>query len=251
MTTHADIAARCHLLGEIASITPVTGGSRNAVWRVDTARGHYAVKSTIRSEDQVRWMAQLMDMARRNGLVTPGMVAGPTGAFVENGLTIEDWIAGRPARPDDLAALAPALAALRRASGDWPQRPGFVGAADATRDTVAGDLDMPALPEDLAATCLAAWATLDGDRAVIHGDIYPENVVRTADGRLALIDWDECRRDHPGFDRLQTGETESLELRRAHLAWETALFWHSAPEYARRCATRLAALPLDTAPRAS
>ena len=241
MFTEAQIAERCRALGPVRALTAHRGGTRNAVWLVTTDTGRFAVKSTIRTENQVRWVADLMDVARKSGLATPRLVADESGAFIVRGLTIETWIDGVQATCSDRAALAPALKAVRRATSHWKQRPGFVAAIDARPTTVAGDLDMPGLPPDLADICLAAWAALGSETAIIHGDVYEENVIRMPGGGLALIDWDEARRDHPGFDRLHTGEEESEALRRAHMAWEAAIFWHRDPGYAQRCASRLSA----------
>nr|WP_286193432.1 phosphotransferase [Boseongicola sp. H5] len=95
------------------------------------------------------------------------------------------------------------------------------------------------MPPSLVARCRKSWSAMSGQRqAVIHGDINPGNLIRCVDGRTALIDWDECRRDLVLFDTAMLGDC-SEEEQSARLAWEVACSWQLEPDYARRIASSL------------
>nr|WP_242532273.1 phosphotransferase [Salipiger thiooxidans] len=52
------------------------------------------------------------------------------------------------------------------------------------------------MPAKVVARCRGLWSAVsEQTEAVIHGDINPGNLIRCSDGSIALIDWDECRRD--------------------------------------------------------
>ena len=73
---------------------------------------------------------------------------------------------------------------------------------------------------------------------LVHGDLNFANLLRCPDGRVTLIDWDECRRDLSLFDLAVLPGARAVEAR-ALLAWEAACSWHREPDYARTMAGRL------------
>jgi len=96
------------------------------------------------------------------------------------------------------------------------------------------------MPIELVETCRAAWRVLEGKpRSVVHGDLNPSNVLRTSNGRFALLDWDEARFDVSLFDTLALFDDVPEKFRRTLLAWEVAVCWQVEPEHARVQAERL------------
>jgi Ser/Thr protein kinase RdoA (MazF antagonist) len=75
---------------------------------------------------------------------------------------------------------------------------------------------------------------------VAHGDPHPTNI-RIRDERVVLLDWDESRVDVGALDLsalppevAAMDEQQRHDAEQAAHAWEAALFWTSAPEYAQR-----------------
>lgn len=216
---------------------PLAGGNRHSVWLVDTPDGPAVAKTTTRSEDQLRWLLPLQDAARAAGFRVPALIPAPDGRLGPGGTTLEPFVAGAPAEPRNLPALLPRLQAMHRATVHLPQRPGFASVRALPAAGRGGDVDLGAMPPDLAEACRDAWARLTGAECAIHGDITPDNLLMTPEGP-ALIDWDEARRDLPVFDTMAC-RTASPVQARARLAWEIAACWTVEPERARRLAAAL------------
>ncbi|WP_164738268.1 phosphotransferase [Frigidibacter oleivorans] len=223
------------------ALTPLPGGHRNLVLRGQGGGRDLVFKTTRRDEAALRWLGPVQDAARAAGLRAPGLIASAAGHLRVEGWTCEPWLPGVPAEAADLARIAPLVDRFHRNARPLPQRPGFVAAAEAGPRTAAGDLDLPAMPGDLAAACLRAWAPLAGQpMTALHGDLGPGNILMTVDGP-ALIDWDEARRDAPLFDLAALMQADDAVAARACLAWEVAVCWHVEPARARRLARGLRA----------
>lgn len=234
-----------HEWGISADLRPLTGGHRNIAFRTVGLRQDLVFKSTRRTTAQLVWLGQVQEIARACGFVVPGLRQSRNGRLTEEGWTCERFVAGRHLSAAESASLLPRLRDFHAATTGVPQRPGFRSARDLLDQTTAagqafgGDVDLAALPAELAARCRAAWAIVtDREEAVIHGDLNPGNLIRSADGATALIDWDECRRDLVLFDLGALRDADEAE-RRARLAWEVACCWQVEPEYARKLALRL------------
>lgn len=249
------------------ALSLLPGGHRNRVLRGQGRARDLVFKTTRREEAALRWLGPVQAAARAAGLQAPGLIPSRAGQLGVDGWTCEPWLQGRPAEPADLARMVPMIARFHHLGRDEPQRPGFVAAAEAGPRTVAGDLDLPAMPAKLVAACLRAWEPLAGrPTAALHGDLGPGNVLMTASGP-ALIEWDEARRDAALFDlaslppRQQAGgqppapsgifgsgagqEADEIAghtvAARACLAWEVAVCWRVEPARARRLARELMA----------
>ncbi|MDP3341050.1 phosphotransferase enzyme family protein [Frigidibacter sp.] len=222
------------LWGVTAPLERLTGGHRNAAWRTRGQGRELVVKSTRRSEAALVWLGGMMEAAEAAGFAVPRLIASGQGRLIEDGWTCEPFLEGRPFAPADLAGIAGRIEGMHRRTAAMPQRPGFVGAVDLAGGAEAGgDVDLRAMPVPLADACQAAWGALRGlTRAGIHGDLGPGNLLWSASGQPALLDWDEARVDAVLFDTGQCGADVPAPISRALLAWEIACCWQVEPERA-------------------
>ncbi|WP_172328049.1 phosphotransferase [Mangrovicoccus sp. HB161399] len=222
-----------------APLVPIRGGHRNRAFRTTGLARDLVFKSTRRSEAALGWLAPVHDAAEAAGLRVARPLPSRRGRLCEAGWTCEALIEGRPLPAARMRLLQDPLARLHAACRGLPQRPGFASARDLLDRDGGGDIDLAALPAEVAGTLRDAWQAL-AHRAetAIHGDLTPGNLLQCPDGRIALIDWDESRRDLALFDQGQLGPVDSREWR-AILAWEVACSWASEPAYAERILKRL------------
>lgn len=228
MTSNAPPIAAWGLSG-----TPkrLPGGHRNLVLRV----GDRVLKSTRRSEAALAWLLPVFDLLAKCGPMAPVPLRSVFGTFVVDGWTCEPWHDGQQGKAQDVAAIWPAFAA---AAKGLPQRPGFCASVDLQTVTQGGDIDLGDMPGTLTHAIRAAWAALDATpQTVVHADLSPSNILRATDGQLIVLDWDEARIDHPGFDRAALGQGNDIE-HRAAVAWEIACCWYLEPARARALAAR-------------
>jgi len=225
---------------------PLEGGHRNTVFLAERNGSRYVAKTTRRSEASLRWTVEVMRAANKVGFVVPYFVQGQTGSLVADGVTLEPFVAGEPASMTDLAGMFGRLERFHLATRTFPQRPDFASATELLTKSRGGDVDFTGMPAALVATCRAAWqALLTAPCSAVHGDLNPANMLKTPSGKLALLDWDEARRDASLFDRVAVGGEHGLEatsdqaVARALLAWEVAVSWTVEPEHARRQALEL------------
>ncbi|MFP4263844.1 MAG: phosphotransferase family protein [Halomonas sp.] len=197
----------------------------------DTGLAHHHVWLERDGED---WVARLpkqsqMDLAPRDNLAyqaacfaraaegghAPALhgVLPPSAALPRGGLLVEA-VRGRPARlPEDLPAIAEALAALHALPVPDPAaRPPLRAPADpwhAMRDEIATQAEHLAdagLPADMISTIRAELAALptrlggDATTRLISFDAHPGNFLIRDDGRAVLVDLEKCRYGLPGFD---------------------------------------------------
>lgn len=226
MTQDVDLRAGLAHWG-VSVLRPLPGGHRNHVFLVESAEGRFVAKTTRHSEAALRWLMPVLAVAARCGLNPPVLCEGSDGRFAPGGVTLEPFMPGEPATWSDVLDLQPRLRRLHAALSSVRARPG----------QGIGTEVPPAHRVALA----RAYGRLPGPAfTVVHGDVTPSNVLRTADG-LSLIDWDEARRDHPAFDTpipWQSASVLNLRLRR-----EVASGWQVEPHYARTLARRIKARP--------
>ncbi|MEM9853864.1 MAG: phosphotransferase [Pseudomonadota bacterium] len=224
-----------------ASLKALTGGHRNLAFKTSGLRRDLVFKTTRRSESAIAWLAPVHRAAIAAGLRAPEHIPSTRGRLIESGWTCEPFIEGRAAPPEALYALWPAMNALHQSLGALPQRPGFLSSRALLSVETGGDIDLRAMPAKLRHLCREAWsAPAQGAETVIHGDLNASNLLVCEDGRLALLDWDECRRDHAFFDLgllKPLGPSEAQAI----LAWEVACSWRLEPQRAKALATRLTA----------
>lgn len=228
-----------HCWGVAADLLPLEGGHRNIAFRTLGLRHDFVFKSSRRSPDAVEWLLRVHSLARRSGLVVPRLFRSMSGQLVERGWTCEAFVEGRPFSAADLPSIHSEISCFHMLAADVPQRPGFLSSQALLDAESGGDVDLGAMPSGLVATCRAAWRGLSGlTCTIVHGDLNPGNLLRCPDGKAALLDWDECRRDLAVFD-LGLLVPVCPSERRALLAWEAACSWQIEPEHARQVADRL------------
>ncbi|MEJ2667178.1 MAG: phosphotransferase [Deinococcales bacterium] len=251
--------------GTLRVVRPLGGGNRGGAVLVHgttpqsgSGAGLFVAKPTTRAADAVVWAARIQRHARDAGFEVPAYRRSRHGRFVEGGFTLEAYVEGRPSTMAERAAALRDLSAFHEITRGMRQRPGFAGSAALLRRSRGGDVDLRAMPADLVHLAREAWRPFASRPTVaVHGDLNADNVLATPAGRLALIDWDECRLDASVFDeavwlgadrdaRAWAGaasasgvEPDATAVQRAVLAWEVAACWTAEPEHAFRLAERL------------
>ncbi|MEL7114234.1 MAG: aminoglycoside phosphotransferase family protein [Pseudomonadota bacterium] len=215
------------------------GGSRNVVLRGTGETRGYVFKSTTRTEAQLAWLWQLRPHLSKAGVIGCLPVPAIDSGFSHKGWTAEPFVAGRPLTDHERFDLADVIAGFHALTGAVPQRPGFASSWELLTKDIGGDVDLSLMPLDLVAECRSAWRRLSlSSSAVLHGDLYSENVAVADDGAFILYDWDEARVDHPCFDLAALGATADPVATRAALAFEIACCWQIEPDRAQRLAHR-------------
>ncbi|MEI4484620.1 phosphotransferase [Frigidibacter sp. MR17.14] len=226
--------------GVAAPLVPLPGGHRNLVFRTVGLTRDLVFKTTRRSEAALRWLGPVQAAACQAGLAVPALIPARSGSLSCAGWTCEPLLEGIVADPVKTRGLEAALGRFHDLTARMAQRPGFRSSRALLGCRSGGDVDLDAMPVAVVALCRAAWRSVAGARcAAIHGDVSRSNLLRCPDGRIALLDWDEARRDLRGFDTLACG-TAAPGLVRAALAWEVACCWRAEPARARRLARKLA-----------
>ena len=207
---------------------PLPGGHRNTVLRV----GNHVVKSTRRTEAALRWLEEAQDAAQACGLYAPRLVPSTDGTLCVAGWTCEPYLPGTPTDP---AQISRHMTAFHQHAAHLAPRPGCAGALDLITADKGGDVDLSHMPRDLVRRLRAAWRALPDAHTTVHGDLTPDNILTTAEGRIVLLDWDEARRDSPAFDRATWDGSDPVATRAAQ-AWEIACCWQIEPDHARALA---------------
>lgn len=190
------------------------------------------------------------------------------GAVLPRGGLLVDEVVGRPARlPDDLPAIAQALAALHALPLPARAAP-LRHAPDPLRDLQA-EISAQAVHLPAAGLAPAARAAIDTERrdlaaavsrparpgrCLIAFDAHPGNFLVRADGRAVLVDLEKCRYAAPGLDlahaTLYTSTTWDVDTRAELTTAQEADFyraWSAAVGPGMAVAARPWHLPLRRA----
>ena len=201
--------ARRFALGGAARLSdePVAGGKQGMVWRLETAKGSWAVKVPFRQSgaDEVRLTTAFQEAAYHAGVPTPQVrrtTEGSVFATVESRqVRVYEWV--DLLAPDsclDPALVGAVVAAIHRLPivdlgplDAWYREP--VG-ADRWDQLVEQLLEAGApfagrladLRDELVA--LESWIEPPEMLQTCHRDLWADNVLPTADGGVCVIDWD-------------------------------------------------------------
>lgn len=204
----ADWLAERFGLGGPASLEgPVDRGFQGRVWRLTCGARAYAVKEALvpLDHDQVVAAYALQQRAETAGAVAPRQlltVAGDPAVYVDGEtLRIFEWLELAPPDRDlDAIGLGRLLARLHIAGGPTSGAvdPWFVDPVGRDRWVeLVAELRLAGAPfattlGTLVDELAASEAVLEEPRdlTVCHRDLWADNVLRTADGELVVLDWE-------------------------------------------------------------
>lgn len=199
------------------------------------------VRRSRHGGDALAWQLDLLEELSAAGVGVPSTVPTADGRRHADGLLVEEHVAGAP--PDGEEAwtrAAAAVATLHRVTTGHDQRPGAVTSADLQHAATGGDVDLGAMPDEVASALRGVWRALPpSPGCVVHGALSSRRILVDGDD-VVIVDWDAARVDHPWFDlaALPAGawpEGGDVHLARAAgLAWATASAWRTDPGEARR-----------------
>lgn len=231
-------------LGAVRSFDgPVARGEQGQVWRLETARGAFAVKEAFEppEEAEVARAAAFAEAAAAAGVSTPRAVRTVDGAFLQPaaGATVRvfAWADLGPLdRRVDPAAVGRLLAVLhgvRQAAGapldPWYAEP--VGPArwrELAAAMTARDGPYAAELERLCDDLIALDELVEPPRtlATCHRDLWAENLRRLDGGGLCVIDWDDCGLADPSYELgavlWEFAVADAERARRLHAAYVDA-----------------------------
>ena len=205
-----DAIAAAFGLGAARSLTgPVARGEQGQVWRLETARGHWAVKETFEplDEREAAEAAEFQEAATRAGVPAPRIVRTRYGELLREcagtQVRVYEWLElGRPDPLVDPQAVGRLLAAMHLLGFEgstpvdaWYRDPvgvmrwrelsaALTGAGGPCAEELNG------LCEELIA--LEGLLEPPRDLATCHRDLWADNVLPTPSGGLCVIDWDNC-----------------------------------------------------------
>ena len=209
-TDDAALVADAFDLGEEARLSgPVAAGRLGDIWSLSTTRGRFAVKDSRFpiDPDEVAQDAAFQDVVRAAGVPMPGVVRTTSGGVLADvaGTTIRvyGWVdLLGPTRELDPAEVGAVVAGIHRvvvpAQGPvppWSVAPvgeagwtELLGELDAAGCPFAGRL-AAILPQVLAVEAL--MVTPEATQ-LCHLDLWGDNVLRSPDGGLVVLDWENC-----------------------------------------------------------
>ncbi|MFC7596243.1 phosphotransferase enzyme family protein [Terrabacter sp. GCM10028922] len=222
---------------------PVARGQLGQVWRLDTAHGSYAVKEWFAAPDlaDASRDAELVEAARSHGVLTPEIVRTPRGAVATTvdgtAVRVFGWVDLRArSRRLDPAQVGRTVAGLHRAGprsvdgvdnwfatgfGEQSWRELFRRVTDEGAP-FAGQLG--ALVDEL----VAVESVIEPHEAPIacHRDLWADNVLATADGRVCVIDFENMGPADPSQELamvlFEFGNDDPSRARRLHTAYREA-----------------------------
>ena len=205
----ADIAARFSLGEDAIMSGPVARGEVGRVWRLTTSRGTFAIKEQFDPfpEDEVREHAAFQEAAFAAGINVPAVIRDRDGRATT---MIDDvqvrafgWVDLRERTPDvDPVEVGSVIASIHRLpfSGRLPTDPWYTEPVGRGRwDTLARKLTQASAPFAEAFSAMldelvALEELIEEPRTLrtCHRDLWADNVLRTLDGPLCVIDWENC-----------------------------------------------------------
>ena len=246
MLTHstADAIADAYGLPGAARLTgPVARGQLGQIWRLDTAAGSHAVKEWFARPDlaDVSRDAEFVESALAEGVFTPRIVRTPAGdvatVVADTAVRVFEWVDLRTrSRHVDPAAVGRTLAALHRAGSptlDGVDNWFATGFGESSwrelhhrlveeEAPFAGELG--ALVDEL----VAVESVIEPHESTItcHRDLWADNVLESADGRLCVIDYENMGPADPSQELamvlFEFGEDDPSRARRLHTAYRDA-----------------------------
>ena len=184
-------------------------GEVGQVWRLTTSRGTFAIKEQFDPfpEDEVREHAAFQEAAFAAGINVPAVIRDrdgrPATMFGAVQVRAFAWVDLGERTPDvDPAAVGSVIASIHRLPfpGRLPTDPWYTEPVGSDRwDALARRLHDASAPfaerftamrDELVA--LEELIEEPRDLRTCHRDLWADNVLRTLDGPLCVIDWENC-----------------------------------------------------------
>jgi hygromycin-B 7''-O-kinase len=224
------------LLAEMAArygeVRPLPTGVANHVYLLGDDRVLRVPRSAEFLAD-LRKEAAVIPIARAAGVRTPELVSFSGRAMVLARLPGTD-LAGRERPPAVLRELGREMALLHRGAARPPEVPEYDGGADPQR-VVTGLLADGTIDSESAAWLhgwldrLAARLPADVPKALVHGDLAPQNLLESGGRLTGVVDWGDAMWADPAIDFAKMPLTEvpaMLEGYRGGGDWEARILWH-------------------------
>jgi aminoglycoside phosphotransferase (APT) family kinase protein len=184
------------------SVQPIKGGADAAIWQVEHAGNHYALR-VLRPDQsgQARRETVAMTAAETGRVPVPSIVANAT--WEERPVLLLTWSPGQPLS----AALLDEPQNLSHARALGTE----FGRVQAAIHALPPPAELPdrstfwessTVPESALAACLAA--TPSRPPALLHLDYHPLNVLVEGERVTAVLDWANARGGDPRFDLART-----------------------------------------------
>jgi homoserine kinase type II len=198
-------------LGAVRSATGIEAGTVNTNYRLDTALGTLFLRlNEGKREDEVAYEAQLISHLSARGVVTPcprlAQDGRPYARIAAGFVTVFPWAPGAHRSLSELSAAdvraaGLALARLHQCGEGFPERRpsryalapivlryrGFQHAPEPALATAVRDLG-----EEIAWLDARAPARASLPQGIIHGDLFPDNVLFEGSRLSALLDFEQA-----------------------------------------------------------
>ncbi|MGO4597199.1 phosphotransferase enzyme family protein [Terrabacter sp. 2RAF25] len=240
----ADAVADAYdLPGPVRLSGPVARGQLGQVWRLDTGAGSHAVKEWFASPDlaDVSRDANFVEAALAAGVFTPRLVRTPDGDVAtlvdDTAVRVFEWVDLRSrSRQLDPAAVGSTLAALHHAGAptdaavdNWFAT-GFGESSWRELHRRLVDEDAPFAGElgALVDQLVAVESVIEPHEAPItcHRDLWADNVLESADGRICVIDYENMGPADPSQELamvlFEFGDDDPARARRLNTAYRDA-----------------------------
>jgi homoserine kinase type II len=198
-------AARVFDLGAVTHVEGIATGTVNSNYAVEAAAGRFFLRiNEGKSQGDVAYEAELCAHLARRGVPTPG----PRWARLKVGwVTLFPWVdgvhrAGAELSARDVEQVGEALAALHLAGRDFGRRQASRYAFQRIVERWEG-LEADCCDAGLMSAITDVGAEIDWLRrrtaaraalpaGVIHGDLFPDNVLYAGDRLVALLDFEQA-----------------------------------------------------------
>ena len=210
-------------LGALRGALPISAGTINSNFEVDTERGRWFVRiNEGKAEADVAWEAQLVGALAGGGVVTPPPVSARDGRPYAPLDGTDKWVSVFPWRPGHHLGPAEITAEIARALGGALARLHLVGldlpvawrrrsiydhdhlVARHARFAGSGDPALAraisVLGDELAIAGAATAARGAATHGIIHGDLFRDNVLWDAGRLVAILDFEQASGGSLAYD---------------------------------------------------
>ncbi|MBO8185538.1 phosphotransferase, partial [Streptomyces spirodelae] len=195
-------------------LTPLAGGAANSSFRLSSVSGQF-VLTILDNHDwpSARRLAAHTQAAFRLGVPTTEVVPSVEGALIiemgDRPAILKKWIPGEVQQPLPVPLLPDAGRILAQLHALSPRSPGLEDVPAGTRRLSSNHMaEIAKFADRDFALWLTGWlerveaveAGRERRSAVVHGDLFADNVVVRRDGHLSVLDWETISLDDPLLD---------------------------------------------------